>query len=551
MRRGGMSTQEVDKMKLKGLGIGLMTLTLLCGQVMAVESTSGLLAMPSNQENGTARVMSMGAAVGGIPQGSAFFLGNPAGLGYLERMELSAHHNSGLGESIHEIGVFGKPMGALGSIAMKLNYSTNGTFNGRDAFGNQTASYGASAMGLGLGWGKQLFSNMAVGMSVRWNSQYLASMSYAALSTDLGLLWTPVYPLTVGLIYANLGTQVAGKFLDSGLRMGVSYQVTPELVVAAASELKPVGGFDALRFGLEDWVFSMMAIRVGYVQNFVDYQLSGITGVTAGLGFKIREFLLDYAVVPTGELGTSHRLSFTYQGEKQEVRVVKPKPVAQPPMIAGLEPDRGVEGGGTSVVIKGRGFSGVTAVMFGDVHAFSFVVHSDSKITAKSPAQVGEVDVVVMSAAGFSPIVNADRFTYYEVPVPIIPPVVVIAREISMDDSFFDYDKSDVNESAQALLKEHIILLKDSPELSICISGYTSASGTEEYNQALSERRANAVRDYLIKGGINENRLTVIGYGKSRPATFEPIPSQIRSAAARSNMRVLFEVGVCKPGDVK
>jgi outer membrane protein OmpA-like peptidoglycan-associated protein len=85
--------------------------------------------------------------------------------------------------------------------------------------------------------------------------------------------------------------------------------------------------------------------------------------------------------------------------------------------------------------------------------------------------------------------------------------------------------------------------LKDNPGTNVRVAGYSSASGTEEYNQKLSERRAKTVEDYLIKeGGITPERLTKIGYGETRPATYEPIPSDINSKAAKSNMRVLFEV---------
>lgn len=545
-----MKTQEVLEMYMKRFEIGLAAVLLFSGPVFAAETAGGRLAMPSSVENNTARVMSMGSAVVGVPQGSASLLWNPAGLGYLERLELGAHHHSGLGDSIHEIGVLGMPMGVWGGAAVSFNYLNNGTFDGRDDFGVQTASYSAMAWGLNLGWGKQFLPNMAVGLTVRWNLQTLATMSYGAVAMDAGVLWNKD-PLSLGLTYVNFGTQVAGKYLDSGLRLGAAYKVNPEFTIAASSELKPVGGLDALRFGLEDWLFPMMAVRAGYVLPFTNYELSGISGVTAGLGFKFDHILLDYALVPSGELGTSHRLSFTYQMEKQETRLLPSKPVAMPPTIAGLEPNRGLEGGGTSVSIKGSGFRGVTDVMFGDVHAFSFIVHSDTRITAKTPAQVGEVDVVVMSSAGFSPIVDADRFTYYEAPVPVIPPVVVIARVISMDDTYFEFDKFEVNASAVNLLNEHIRVLKENPELAICISGYTSAQGTDEYNQGLSERRANAVRDFLIKGGIEPDRMTVIGYGKTRPANFEPIPSQVRSAAALSNMRVLFEIGVCPVSEIK
>jgi OOP family OmpA-OmpF porin len=75
------------------------------------------------------------------------------------------------------------------------------------------------------------------------------------------------------------------------------------------------------------------------------------------------------------------------------------------------------------------------------------------------------------------------------------------------------------------------------------IAGYASASGSEEYNQKLSERRANAVKDYLVNtGGIDGSRLETIGYGEANPAQPEADPSDKLSAAAYANMRVIIEV---------
>jgi len=81
--------------------------------------------------------------------------------------------------------------------------------------------------------------------------------------------------------------------------------------------------------------------------------------------------------------------------------------------------------------------------------------------------------------------------------------------------------------------------------MNIRIAGYTSASGTAEYNQALSERRAQVVKDYLTAEGlIQADRLSIVGYGKTRPAEFESAPSDEYSTAAKANMRVLFEIVV-------
>jgi outer membrane protein OmpA-like peptidoglycan-associated protein len=113
----------------------------------------------------------------------------------------------------------------------------------------------------------------------------------------------------------------------------------------------------------------------------------------------------------------------------------------------------------------------------------------------------------------------------------------------SVPDVHFDFDKSTLKPEAQTILKRNIQLLKDNPKTKVRIAGYTSASGTDAYNQKLSERRANAVQEYLINEGvITRDRLTTIGYGETNPAMYEAAPKELYSAAAKANMRVLFEI---------
>ena len=114
---------------------------------------------------------------------------------------------------------------------------------------------------------------------------------------------------------------------------------------------------------------------------------------------------------------------------------------------------------------------------------------------------------------------------------------------IALEDVHFDFDKSTLTKEAQVILKRNIQVLKENPKAKVRIAGYTSASGTEEYNQELSERRANAVKEYLIKEGIvTPDRLTEIGYGETSPAEYEATPKDLYSESAKANMRVLFEI---------
>ncbi len=117
-------------------------------------------------------------------------------------------------------------------------------------------------------------------------------------------------------------------------------------------------------------------------------------------------------------------------------------------------------------------------------------------------------------------------------------------KVVAFGDTHFDYNESTLSNDAKTILDRDVEGLKDNPQMKVRMAGYTSAEGTEEDNQKLSERRANAVRDYLISKGIAQERITVIGYGKTRPAMYEATPDKINSKEALANMRVLFEVVV-------
>lgn len=114
---------------------------------------------------------------------------------------------------------------------------------------------------------------------------------------------------------------------------------------------------------------------------------------------------------------------------------------------------------------------------------------------------------------------------------------------LAFEDIHFDFNQSTLKPEAQAILKRNVQLLKENPKAKIRVAGYSSASGTQEYNQSLSERRAKAVQEYLVNEGvITRERLTTIGYGETHPAEFEAAPKDLYSESAKANMRVLFEI---------
>ena len=82
---------------------------------------------------------------------------------------------------------------------------------------------------------------------------------------------------------------------------------------------------------------------------------------------------------------------------------------------------------------------------------------------------------------------------------------------------FFDFDSSTLRSDAQASVQKLAAWLKANPGKRIRIEGNCDERGTREYNLALGERRADAVRSYLATLGVAGNRLTTISFGKERP----------------------------------
>ena len=100
-------------------------------------------------------------------------------------------------------------------------------------------------------------------------------------------------------------------------------------------------------------------------------------------------------------------------------------------------------------------------------------------------------------------------------PAPAPAPKVIDRLTLHVN---FDFDKSVVRKTDDAELQKAVEFVKKYPGYQITIEGHTDSIGTDKYNQALSERRAAAVKAYLVKQGVvDDQRITSVGYGESRP----------------------------------
>jgi peptidoglycan-associated lipoprotein len=86
-----------------------------------------------------------------------------------------------------------------------------------------------------------------------------------------------------------------------------------------------------------------------------------------------------------------------------------------------------------------------------------------------------------------------------------------------LKDVFFDFDKDNIRDDQMAPMNENVGMLKANSSMKILVEGHCDERGTAEYNLALGERRAKAVKDYFVAAGIAPDRISTISYGKERP----------------------------------
>jgi peptidoglycan-associated lipoprotein len=107
-----------------------------------------------------------------------------------------------------------------------------------------------------------------------------------------------------------------------------------------------------------------------------------------------------------------------------------------------------------------------------------------------------------------APPVEEVQETIQETPVTKIP---------VLNDVYYDFDKSTLSAEAKQTLAENATQLKDAGSMAVTIEGHCDERGTNAYNLALGEKRANAAKDYLVSLGVDAGRVTTISYGEEKP----------------------------------
>jgi peptidoglycan-associated lipoprotein len=189
-----------------------------------------------------------------------------------------------------------------------------------------------------------------------------------------------------------------------------------------------------------------------------------------------------------------------------------PPPPAPSAPTASLSasPDTVDKGGATTLTWQTTGATDVSIDGIGAVQA--------SGSQSVTPTDSTTYHLVAKGAGGTQEATA--RVTVNAAPAPPPPQPSATEEELfsqNVRDIYFEYDKSDISPDQQAAMQGDINFLKQHPNIAFTVEGHCDERGSTEYNLALGDSRANAVKSALVQGGVNASSVKTISYGKEKP----------------------------------
>jgi len=297
-----------------------------------VQDAAGL-AIPMESSFTSTRDAALASALAPTAGEGTGFLGNPAGLGDLRLGEFSIAHRVWMADTSVTgiLAVFPHDQ-ELGGLGLSFHRTSYGLFEGRDATGAPAPDPSADQWSFAAAWGKDWGGGFCVGVALRASNQDLAGVAYRALLADAGLVAKLDRDWKVGLSLVDLGLALDQGSPPTVLRLGTSYGLDLaadlRLLLAAAGTVEH-GAISRVLTGAEAFFLDRIFLRAGYRLVLPDDRSGGGSGPTVGAGYSWKEFRLDYAFLPMGDLGSGHQVGLSYflpEGPSRPVSTQVPSP---------------------------------------------------------------------------------------------------------------------------------------------------------------------------------------------------------------------------------
>ncbi|HCJ66405.1 MAG TPA: hypothetical protein DHV62_03535 [Elusimicrobia bacterium] len=280
-----------------------------------------------------ARQIGMGGANVALANDVNAIYWNPAGLVQLQKREFTAMHNQWIVDFKYDFLGFAHPLKKAlintrkntgATLAGGLIYLRLGEFQGRDEYRNKTNTFKAyDAAGI-ISYAQKVNPRLNLGLNLKYIYEQIEIEKAKGLAVDLGLLYqTGIKNLNLGFTVQNLGPKM--KFINEPFSLpltltgGIAYTYYG-LNLACDIRWQPIEKRTNISLGTEYWPFKVFALRAGYLTRLFtsnlrftpkDNVLGKFYGLGAGFGFRFADIGIDYSFVPYGDLGNTHRISFS------------------------------------------------------------------------------------------------------------------------------------------------------------------------------------------------------------------------------------------------
>ncbi|MFZ5516242.1 MAG: PorV/PorQ family protein [Candidatus Zhuqueibacterota bacterium] len=486
-----------------------------------------------------ARSLGMAGAGVGMKGNALSIHWNPAISGFIANTELGFMHHRYVQSMAHEVAVFTSHISPEWTFALAFSYFNAGSLDKteRTAPGEfvQRGTFSASDFSPTISSAYRAFDRLSLGVSIKPIFESIDMYNGQTLSFDFGGLYA-YRGFCLGLAVRNLGPGLALNEKAFNLPFifscGGSCQIQQYALVAAELE-KPADNQLVAKVGVELSPVKLLALRGGYSFGPMNQELSRSAGLATGVGIRLQNFSLDYAFNPMGILGNSHRISLIYSFVKKAIPElhVRVKPTTISPDNDGVDDlcrfhiqtqncqsikrwELKILDSARNPVKTWKGSNGLPEELtwYGVSDSGGFVgagmfeyVFSVYCGTDRSSLQERGI-VTVAAAKKIAPVAQ---------PAPLVIPE---KKTFTLGDILFDVNRATIRPENEFLLNRVVEFLKNYPDASVIISGYTDDLATNEYNMQLSVARANAVKNYLLKYiSFDPDKLQTQGFGETQP----------------------------------
>lgn len=266
-----------------------------------------------------ARPVAMGGSFTGLCDDINAIWYNPAGLTQIENIELFFTHIIWFENIYLDFLMAAKRIKKIGTLAATLTYFDTGNIPGYDKDGNPTGDFKSTDMGFVVSYGRKLSKSLSLGTNLKILQEKIENESTPTTPAfDLACMYKLNDNLKLGAILQNIGPGAKFKEvqdpLPAALRVGGSFKFKNLLLASDinlgvySKTIFSIGGEYSLQ-NISD-VLDKVSFRCGYKTENTEW-LGPLAGLSAGVGIKQKWISGDYAIVPYGDLGLTHRISLT------------------------------------------------------------------------------------------------------------------------------------------------------------------------------------------------------------------------------------------------